>query len=173
MTYYAEAGRNQSSSTSSARVLAIAALSATTFLSPAQPDSEAVRTLDIVRQDERIISRIEEFAQKSELLDEGEPAPRQDVIAEATRLIREASSLMSGMPPGRVAAFFGEINVSWQSNDSIVRLACFPNSPTLIQVGRVSEPGSYRSEQNPTGALLARRLRSLVAQNDPEQPISG
>src|SRR5581483_9188267 len=112
-----------------------------------------------------------------DLFDEGEKAPSAHVVSEASRLIQEAAISLDRMgyvmPPGNVSAFFGEINISWQSDDSIVRLACFENAPSLVQTGRISEPGSYRSEQNPDGALLAQRLSSLVAQNDPEPVISG
>jgi len=181
MTYYAEAKKSQSSS-HPVPAIAIAALDPTTFLPPARtiqssteykPENGILRALEFVRQEERIIARLADFATNPDLLDEDEPSPTQDVIAEATAIVRSAATVISPMPKASVSSFFGEINVSWQYEDSIVRLACFPNRPSILQTGLLSVQGSYRSEENPTGLMLAERLKSLVASNDPEQPISG
>ena len=125
----------------------------------------------LVRTADKLIQRILELSRRPELRDEGEPAPAQQVIEQAIQLIRDADGLMLEMPSGQVSVFFGEVNVTWRAGDRIVRLACFPNRPSVIQTGCLSLPlGSYRSEPNPTGQLLAARLESLVQDNDPEEP---
>ena len=77
--------------------------------------------------------------------------------------------MKAAIPQGQVSVFFGELNITWRSGDRIVRLACFPDRPGLVQTGSLSMPvGSYRSEVNPTAELLAERLDALVSDNDPE-----
>jgi hypothetical protein len=112
---------------------------------------------------EKIVNRILSAVVDSDLRDEDEPAPSIKVAKKAIYLIRGAEKLLGKVPQAQVSTFYGEINISWRSGDKIVRLACFPDRPSVIQVGLLSLPiGSYRSEENPTAMLLAARLGSFV-----------
>jgi hypothetical protein len=111
-----------------------------------------------------IIRAISSLAADQDLRDEGEPAPPLGVVEEAIRFVRDADELLGGVPPGQASTFYGEINVTWRSGDTIVRLACFPGGRSLIQIGSLSlPPGSYRSEENPNTMLLAARLNALAS----------
>ncbi len=128
---------------------------------------------DIYRQEaDRILERIYQIAANPDLRDEGEPSPSHAVIEELGRLLRRAGDLMvSSMSHGQVSTFFGELNVTWRVGDKIVRLASFPNRPTILQTGRLSMPvGSYKSAANPSAGLLAEKLDSLAHDEDPEAP---
>ncbi|MGB6946139.1 MAG: hypothetical protein WBE37_27325 [Bryobacteraceae bacterium] len=94
---------------------------------------------------------------------EDEPAPSAGVINQISSLIREATGLLAQpMPEGVVATFYGEINVTWRRDSTIVRLACFPNRPSILQVGNLSQPlAPYQSQQNPTAQDVAQRLNAL------------
>jgi hypothetical protein len=112
---------------------------------------------------EKIIGRIRDVAQNQDLRDENEAPPVQEVVTQAIFLIRDAGNLLGIMPSAQVSTFYGEVNITWRTGDRIVRLACFPDRPTVIQIGSLSQPtGFYRSEENPTAMLLAARLSSLA-----------
>ena len=86
-------------------------------------------------------------------LDEDEAAPIPDVIERASQFLRELHSLMRPLPPGSVSTFYGEINITWRADNNIVRIAFFPNRPSLLQLGNLSLPlGWYHSQSNPTGS---------------------
>lgn len=111
-----------------------------------------------------IIRAISSLAAGQELRDEDEPAPPRSVVKRAVQFVRGADKLLGGVPPGQASTFYGEINVTWRSGDTIIRLACFPSGRSLIQVGSLSlPPGSYRSEENPNTMLLAARLNALAS----------
>jgi hypothetical protein len=95
-----------------------------------------------------------------------EPEPSQAVIDQTSILVREADSLMRGtMPEGAVSTFYGEVNVTWRRDNDIVRLACFPNRPSILQFGNLSQPlDPYQSIQNPTGQDVATHLNALIDQ---------
>lgn len=112
---------------------------------------------------DEIIQRILYAAVDPDLRDEDESAPTFKVIQETVRLIRGAEKLLDAMPSGQVSTFYGEINITWRAGERIVRLACFPERPSVVQSGSLSLPvGSYRSEENPTAELLADRINSLA-----------
>jgi hypothetical protein len=118
------------------------------------------RTANDQGESQATICAIQRAAQSPDL-DEDETPPLPAVVAEATRIIRQTADLMEDMPEGEVSIFFGELSVTWRAGDKIVRLACFPNRPTLIQYGSLSSPmGSYRSEGT-TPDRLAERLCEL------------
>jgi len=123
---------------------------------------------------DRIATRIVAIAHDAMLRDENEPAPPQAVIDESTRLIREvANRMINSMPPAQVATFFGEVNVTWKFGNQVVRLAFFPNRPSVLQIGSIAMPvGSYQSQTNPTPELVAERLNPFTTQNDPEDSPS-
>lgn len=97
---------------------------------------------------------------------EDETSPPRAVIEELTRLISEAVKLMAtSMTEGVVSTFYGEINVTWRNVNDIVRLACFPNRPSILQFGSLSQPlGSYQSQPTPSALDLARRLDALAGE---------
>jgi hypothetical protein len=98
-----------------------------------------------------------------DLRDEDESAPTLPVIQEAAQFVRGAEKLLSTMPPAQVSTFYGEINITWRVGDRIVRFACFPDRPSLLQTGSLSLPvGSYRLEENPTPELLADKISDLA-----------
>jgi hypothetical protein len=112
---------------------------------------------------EKIIRQILEAAIDPDLRDENEPAPNREVIKKTIRLIECADELLGTMPAAQVSTFFGEINITWRAGDRIVRLACFPDRPSIVQTGSVSLPiGHYESEANPTPSLLAEKLKNLT-----------
>jgi hypothetical protein len=116
-----------------------------------------------ISEAEKIIGRIRGVSQNQDLRDEDEAAPIQEVVERAIFLIRDADNLLGVMPSAQVSTFYGEVNITWRIGDRIVRLACFPDRPTVIQIGSLSQPiGSYRSEENPTSMLLAARLGALT-----------
>jgi hypothetical protein len=113
---------------------------------------------------EKIVRQILEAAIDPDLRDENEPAPSREVIKKAIRLIDCADELVGEMPAAQVSSFFGEINITWRAGDRIVRLACFPDRPSIVQTGSVSLPvGHYESEANPTPSLLAEKLKNLAS----------
>lgn len=114
-------------------------------------------------QAQEILRAISNAAVNPDLRDEDEAAPSPDVIGRATRLILEADKLLGGIPSGQVATFYGELNVTWRAGNEIVRLACFPHRPSLLQVGSLELPvGSYRSDEDPSSRLLAARISDLI-----------
>ncbi len=119
-----------------------------------------VPLLDVESETDGIINRL---SQTTRLEDEEEPAPAPAVVEEATCLIREAGRLMrTFMREGTVSTFYGEINVTWRNGSHIVRLACFPLSPGILQFGNLAQPlGSYQSQQSPSAQDLAARLDAL------------
>jgi hypothetical protein len=125
---------------------------------------------------DRIATRILALAHDTTLRDEDEPSPSPAVVEQSTRLIREAANYVLGsMPPAKVAVFFGEVNVTWKSGNQVVRLAFFPDRPSVLQIGSLALPvGSYQSQPNPTPQLVAQRLNNLIKQDDPEDsPFPG
>jgi hypothetical protein len=112
---------------------------------------------------ERIIQHIFYAAVEPELRDENEPAPNCGVIQKAFQLISGVDRLLDVLPYGQVSTFFGEINVTWRGGDRIVRLACFPDRPSIVQIGSLAEPvGRYVSTENPTTEHLAEELGRLL-----------
>jgi len=111
-------------------------------------------------ESDRTLARIAQLADRE---DEDEPAPSASVISQISSLIREATALLAQpMPEGVVATFYGEINVTWRRDNNIVRLACFPNRPSILQFGNLSQPlAPYQSQQNPTAQDVARQLNAL------------
>lgn len=95
-----------------------------------------------------------------------EPQPSEAVIDQLSTLVRDADTLMDGsMPEGTVATFYGEVNVTWRRDNDIVRLACFPNRPSMLQFGNLSQPlYPYQSIQSPTAEDVATRLNALIRQ---------
>jgi hypothetical protein len=125
--------------------------------------SRVINTAPPSREADEIIQRILYVAVDPELRDEDESAPTFKVIQETVRLIRGAEKLLDAMPSWQVSTFYGEINITWRVGERIVRLACFPERPSVIQSGSLSLPvGSYRSEENPTAEMLADRINSLI-----------
>ena len=119
---------------------------------------------------DRIMHRVQEIVADQELRDEGEPAPPQDVIDQFEEIIRRTSAL-TPILPGQISVFFGELNMTWRSGDRIVRFACFPGRPSVLQIGSISMPvGSYQSQTNPTPEMLAERLSSFATEIDQENP---
>lgn len=113
---------------------------------------------------EKIITCILHAAIDADLRDDNEPAPTPEVIGKMAPLIYGADRLLDSMPRAQVSTFYGEINVTWRAGDWIVRVACFQNRPTVVQIGTLSGPiGHYRSEANPTPSSLAEKLRALVS----------
>ena len=112
---------------------------------------------------QNIIDRITQIIVDNSLLDENEPPPMPETVRSLASLIIAADiDTIYPMPYGSVSTFFGELNITWRVNDAIVRLAGFPNRPTILQRGNLSEPlGSYVSEVNPTSEVLAQYLDSL------------
>jgi hypothetical protein len=121
---------------------------------------------------ERIIERIRSVSQDPELRDDGEQPPTDAVLASCIRLLSETARVMRHpMPYAQVSTFFGELNLTWKSEDAIVRLAVFADGRMLVQTGSVLLPvGSHRSVPNPTPRTLAERLEALAQDNDPEGP---
>jgi hypothetical protein len=95
-----------------------------------------------------------------------EPEPSEAVIDRISALARDADNLMGGsMPEGTVSTFYGEVNVTWRRDNDIVRLACFPNRPGMLQFGNLSQPlDPYQSIQNPTAEDVAIHLNALMRQ---------
>ena len=125
---------------------------------------------------DRIATRIAALAHDATMRDEDEPSPPQTVIDESTRLIRAVvNHIVGSVPPAQVAVFFGEVNVTWKSGSHVIRLAFFPNRPSVLQIGSLAMPvGSYQSQSNPTPQLVAERLSHFITQNDPEDsPFPG
>ena len=173
-----EVRRNQSSSQAPSKAILLCATVLTAFPQPASSGqiplhlkNVVISAIHSVQASERIIQRIWDLSQDQDLRDEDEPAPPHEVIDRAIQLIRDADILMGrAMPSGQVSTFFGEVNVTWRADDRIIRFACFPNRPSVLQSGSVSMPiGAYRSEANPTAEHLAESLKSLIPQDDPEE----
>jgi len=110
-----------------------------------------------------IIMRVRDVATNPELRDDDEPAPPPHVVEAAIRIVSEAFELLSDpVPTGKVGTYFGELNVTWRSGPRMVRLACFPDRPPLVQRGSLAEPlGSYRSVPDATGQTLASAIGEL------------
>jgi hypothetical protein len=96
--------------------------------------------------------------------DDDEPAPSESVISEISSLIGQTSAVLDDlMPEGYASAFYGEVKVTWRRSDEIVRVACFPNRPPILQFGRLSQPlGTYQSQSNPSAKDIATRLDMLA-----------
>ena len=168
-------------------ILAEAVLLATTFAHAAYPPDSTGTELPIeinmladtsidLQEADKIMQRVWEIVDNQDMRDDDEPAPPRAVIGEFERLIRNAANLMMArMPEGQISAFFGELNITWRSGDRIVRLACFPNRPNIVQTGSLSAPiGFYQSEANPTSEVLAEALDTLLNENDLEmRPFLG
>jgi hypothetical protein len=129
-----------------------------------QPVRQAVyryRTINPIESGvEKTLGRI---AHTAYLEDDEEQPPTTAVIDQTSNLIRGASLLMrTPMLEGIVSTFYGEINVTWRTGDKIVRIACFPGRPSILQFGNLSQPlGSYQSQQNPNAQDLKTRLDAL------------
>ena len=162
-------------------ILAEAVLLATTFAHAAYPPDSTGTELPLemnmladasieLQEADKIMQRVWEIADNQEMRDDDEPAPPQAVIGEFERLIRNAANLMKApMPQGQISVFFGELNITWRSGERIVRLACFPNRPSMVQIGSLSLPmGSFQSEANPTPELLAEKLDAVFLETDME-----
>jgi hypothetical protein len=95
-----------------------------------------------------------------------EPEPSEAVIDQLSTLVRDADNLMHGsMPEGAVSTFYGEVNVTWRRDNDIVRLACFPNRPSMLQFGNLSQPlHPYQSIPSPTAEDIAIHLNALIRQ---------
>lgn len=93
-----------------------------------------------------------------------EPAPSEPVVDQICTALRDVENLMHGsMPEGTVSTFYGEVNATWRRDNDIVRLTCFPNRPSILQFGNLSQPlGSYQSIQNPTAENVADHLSALM-----------
>ena len=186
---YREAIRDQSPSTRSSLGLSLvvaAALSAAAYTKPTSDDRPSfsvtqlpcdfgLEDVHFVNETDTIWARIRKAANNPELLEEGEPQPSEETIQQITNLIRGAAALTKQpLPPSQVSVFFGEVNVSWRAGNQILRLASFPQQgrPPLLQTGSLEGPfGSYRSQNNPTAAILAEKLDALSQDTtDPETP---
>jgi hypothetical protein len=107
-----------------------------------------------------LITCIEHCGQP-ESLDEDELPPPPPVKEEAKKIISAAADLLPDMPAGKLGTFWGEVNVTWRLGDELVRLACFPDRTSIVQVGSLDAPmGSYRSEPA-SPEVLAARLEEL------------
>ena len=97
------------------------------------------------------------------LLDEDEIFPSREVVEEATQFVEGLYALLDAPPPqATVGTFFGELNIAWRSGNRVVRIAFFPDRPTALTFGSLSEPvGSYRSHSNPTPSEVAAQLTAL------------
>jgi hypothetical protein len=117
--------------------------------------------LSAVSEPDKTLARIAQIANQ---VDEDEAPPTPAVITQTSNLIRQAgSSLRTSMPEAVVSTFYGEINVTWRNGNDIVRLACFPNRPSILQFGNLSQPlGSYQSQPDPSAEDLAERLDALT-----------
>lgn len=105
-----------------------------------------------------LLRRIAQLSEQE--YDDDEPAPSGAVIDQIYALIREVNKLMSGsLPEGTVSTFYGEVSVTWRSGDNIVRLACLPNRPYILQIGNLSQPlGSYQLRLDPSPHEIAAQL---------------
>ena len=81
-------------------------------------------------------------------MDEDELLPNSAVVETATHFVAELFAVLDAPPPrANVGTFSGEVNLTWRTGGAMVRLAFFPDRPTLVAFGTLSEPaGSYRSE---------------------------
>ena len=97
------------------------------------------------------------------LLDEDEILPEPAVVEAAAQFVAGLYPLLDvPLPDATVGTFFGEVNITWRSGTSIVRLPFFPDRPSAVLYGSLSEPvGSYRSESNPSPSEVAARLAAL------------
>jgi hypothetical protein len=131
------------------------------------PQEIAISTGDIIfseSEPQSTLDRIHAIAANADLRDDDEPAPVPEVLHQANSLINEASILMeTPMPSGTPSTFWGELNITWRVGEKIVRLACFANRPAILQQGDLSLPlGSYSSQPDPTGKMLALVLDALA-----------
>ena len=122
---------------------------------------------DVDAESNRIVGRIQQVADRQDLRDDDEIAPPPIVVTSAKEMVQATAILMDRpMLPAIVSTFFGELNLTWRSGDDIVRVAFFPDRPSLIQRVNLSQPlGSYRSETNPTPEILAAELDQLALQD--------
>jgi len=115
----------------------------------------------LAKEPDRLLGRLRELANKE---DDDEPPPSEAVIDRMSSFLREASAAMENpMPEGIASTFYGEINVTWRKGTEIVRIACFPNRPSILQSGNLSQPlGTYRSFSEPTAVDIATQLDLLT-----------
>jgi hypothetical protein len=127
---------------------AAAALRATTTAPDSMPvlDSGASAAIALQEAKSAIVLRVEQLANDPDALDEDEPAPPPHVIHEVVNLVRDAYTLLDTPPPQpTISTFYGELNITWRSNDQIVRLASFPSRPSLVQFGGLlNTPKQYQ-----------------------------
>ena len=126
--------------------------------------------------DERVVERITQrahlIAENPLLRDEDEPPPALAVLERFEYMVRRAASLMrNAMQPGQVVSFDGELSVTWRIRDRLVKLICFPDNSSTVQLGSLALPAiPFSSTDNPTPDFLAEKLDSLVAEDDVEGP---
>jgi|ERR1700723_1589758 hypothetical protein len=175
---YEEVKKNQSSAAPFAAAALFYLLTLATPSSGIEPSAvlthvkSLMKSNPLVREDQDILNDIQKVTASEDLADDGEVI-RASVVTESKRYVAEAAQILGYMFPAVVSAFFGEVNVTWQNNDSIVRLACFPNRPTVIQTGVISVLGSYRSIENPEANVLAKSLEHLFRPEVSEESVSG
>ncbi len=111
----------------------------------------------------KIYSRIDELSLDVTRLEDDEELPLPSVISEIKNILGLVDKLLpEGIPNGLASVFYGEVNIMWQADGRIVRLACFPNGPSRVQTGSIVGPlGTYRSELEATPEFLANALNSL------------
>ena len=111
-----------------------------------------------------LVRAIREAGSDTERLDEDEQLPPPHVVEQLTSLIQEAELYIEGVIDGDVEVFYGEMSVTWRSDDALVRVSCFPTHPAQLIVGPRRAPlGSYRSLVNPAGADIADALSAILA----------
>jgi hypothetical protein len=107
-----------------------------------------------------IFDRIDRISKNAELFDEEKAAPPAYVFAEAKRIVAETNARLNFIPDASISVFYDELNITWQNGDSIVRLTCFPDWQSVIQTGRASVAGSYRSISGGS-IILADKLKEM------------
>ncbi len=118
---------------------------------------------------ERIIQRIIRLSEDEAMRDEDEEAPPQKVVDEMIRLIRSVVEALPEMPYAQVSSFYGELSATWRDGDRIVRLATFPNRPSLLQTGSIMMPvGSFSTKSNPDPKRIAQEISLAQNEHDPE-----
>jgi len=181
MPTYRQVQENQSSS-HGGTFLAACVIASTLAMPPAnagmagtflQQDAIAIAAVECEYEADRIISRIMNLTHAESLRDEGEVPPPQIVVDRLVQLIRDAAGATLAMPHAQVSSFYGEVNVTWRIGDRIIKLAAFPDRPTLLQTGSIlMQAGSFRAEPNPSPQRIADEINSLLPANDPEEQVS-
>ena len=113
---------------------------------------------------QRVIQAIRTKTSDLSRLDDDELFPSAEVVDAAVDFISGLWPMLDAPgPPVQVGTFYGEVNLTWRWDDRMVRLAFFPDRPTQLVFGGLSEPtGSYRSEANPSHSEVAARLGALA-----------